>query len=636
MGSGGKRRRKSVIGAGCFFAALALLTHACTVADELSASFFPLEDASSETGTEEGDDTAVLGILPKGPDPDDEWIECEETECPSPCRFHVNINVDIMGDGLSWETAFPTIQEGINAAHCAAIACETPCQVWVATGAYYIYRYKIDNTVRLREWVELYGGFQGDEQHLDARDWVSNEVVLLGSHENDDSLHVVHVVWAQDHTRLDGFTVTGGRGPTEWTEDIFTDGENEHRRYGAGLYSYRTSPVIANCIFVDNDAGEVVGCGGGAYFGCDYLSVPSEPVIENCVFENNAAISGGAVCSEYSRPSFYGNIFKSNAVRRNGGAIYSSGGRLDIEECFFEENSACMYPSDPWNDDDGGAVYLDYGVSAIILDSDFYSNHAGRGGAICDNGYTDLLVERSTFDGNFAERAGAVMESLGSHWRISDSVFSRNEASNRGGAIWNINSNEDESIVLERCLFEENTAELGGAISDSNGTPQISNCVFVANSAQEGGAIHHSGCCSSVGNPVWFGNTFYGNQADVGGAIYDWASSCFPIIRNCIFWGNSNDQILVYGGGILSALDYSLVEGGYSGEGNVDGDPLFADVAGLDFHLLPYSPCIDAADGDTAPPMDMEGNPRHDDPATVNTGVGTPPWTDIGAFEFIP
>jgi hypothetical protein len=85
-------------------------------------------------------------------------------------------------------------------------------------------------------------------------------------------------------------------------------------------------------------------------------------------------------------------------------------------------------------------------------------------------------------------------------------------------------------------------------------------------------------------------------------------------------------------------------------EGNIDMDPLFVNPTNGDFTLLPNSPCIDAADntavpadiadvdsdGDTDEPLpwDISGNPRFiDQPEVPDTGNGTVPIVDMGAFE---
>jgi len=51
------------------------------------------------------------------------------------------------------------------------------------------------------------------------------------------------------------------------------------------------------------------------------------------------------------------------------------------------------------------------------------------------------------------------------------------------------------------------------------------------------------------------------------------------------------------------------------------------------YHLRRGSPCIDAADGEFAPPRDILGKARHNDPMVWNTGVGSPTCVDMGAYE---
>ncbi|MHC5054788.1 MAG: choice-of-anchor Q domain-containing protein, partial [Planctomycetota bacterium] len=83
-------------------------------------------------------------------------------------------------------------------------------------------------------------------------------------------------------------------------------------------------------------------------------------------------------------------------------------------------------------------------------------------------------------------------------------------------------------------------------------------------------------------------------------------------------------------------MTWSCVEqGGFAGEGrNFSVDPLFVDAAGGDLRLQQGSPCIDAADGDAAPSLDIDGDPRRDDSGIANRGSGAVTFADVGAFEF--
>jgi hypothetical protein len=75
------------------------------------------------------------------------------------------------------------------------------------------------------------------------------------------------------------------------------------------------------------------------------------------------------------------------------------------------------------------------------------------------------------------------------------------------------------------------------------------------------------------------------------------------LVTNSVIYGNSI-QIT----GSSSVVTYSNVQGGFPGEGNIDADPLFADAANGDYHLLTDSPCIDA--GDPAVPVGSEPDPN--------------------------
>lgn len=62
------------------------------------------------------------------------------------------------------------------------------------------------------------------------------------------------------------------------------------------------------------------------------------------------------------------------------------------------------------------------------------------------------------------------------------------------------------------------------------------------------------------------------------------------------------------------------------------------DVFNGDLHLSPGSSCIDAGDNNAVPidiAADLDGSDRFvDDTDTPDTGIGTPPIVDMGAFEY--
>ena len=119
-------------------------------------------------------------------------------------------------------------------------------------------------------------------------------------------------------------------------------------------------------------------------------------------------------------------------------------------------------------------------------------------------------------------------------------------------------------------------------------------------------------------------------DTSTGGGLY--SSNCDPELTNCILWSNSEEQIYVSSG--TPVVRYSDIQGGWSGTGNIDTDPL---LGAPGYHLSADSPCIDAADNTAVPadtmdldddddldepiPLDLAGHPRFvDDLATQDTG----------------
>ena len=70
----------------------------------------------------------------------------------------------------------------------------------------------------------------------------------------------------------------------------------------------------------------------------------------------------------------------------------------------------------------------------------------------------------------------------------------------------------------------------------------------------------------------------------------------------------------------------------------IAADPRWKSTTTGDFHLSAGSPAIDSANSGAPgqPATDLENNPRLDDPATPNTGIGPRAYDDRGAYEYRP
>jgi hypothetical protein len=306
----------------------------------------------------------------------------------------------------------------------------------------------------------------------------------------------------------------------------------------------------------------------------------------------------------------------TNGCASNGGAIRCNRSSPTIVDNIIIENTA----------NSGGGIHCEH-AHPVIVGNTIAGNTAaeGGGGIMCAS--SSPTVVGNTITGNIT--ADALSYGGGIHCydyslpAIEGNLFQSNSSGEAGGAImcyWYSTASIEGNIIVE------NTSHNGGGVGVQWSSPIIKNNSIIGNTAQEGGGI--GGCCSSsptiegntiIGNMAvdnggaivcdWYmcptieGNTMVGNSATYGGAIFCYYYSS-PVVRNCILWADSGsigDEIYLDESSSIS-ITYSDIEGGWSGMGNIDADPLFVSREKRDVRLLWGSPCIDAGRPGTVDP----------------------------------
>ena len=284
----------------------------------------------------------------------------------------------------------------------------------------------------------------------------------------------------------------------------------------------------------------------------------------------------------------------------------------------------------------GGGIRIGSFSSPIIDNCIITDNEAFAGGGIsCGDSstpwITNSIIQNNSVTGdNDLSNGGGIHLSPSASPTITNCII-KNNTSNRNGAGLAFDSANEP--IITNCTFSNNTAAgNGGAITFVNSAPIITNCTFSNNTvAGKGGAISFTNSAPIITNCTFSNNSASGN----GGAIACSIPLSGTAVANSILWGDSPDEISCDS---EISVTYSDIQGEttWYGTGNINADPMFVDEENGDFHLLNDSPCIDAGDNSALalPATDIDGDDRKiDDPAVADTGNGTPPIVDMGAFE---
>ncbi|MBN2182144.1 MAG: hypothetical protein JW715_09540 [Sedimentisphaerales bacterium] len=462
---------------------------------------------------------------------------------------------------------------------------------------------------------------------------------------------------------------------------------------GGGLYNETSNPTLTNCLFRGNSVSDR---GGSMYSANKSLSGDS-PILKNCLFNgNNAGFRGGAVYNLSCEPVLNNCTFAQNWAGE-GNAIYCKSederntitltncilwdygteietwdnnlsvinvsysnirggwegeGNIDEDPLFVdqlgpdyrfrtEDDNLRLVPVSPCVDTgqsdyvagasetdlDGnpriirsrvdmgayefqGDVYVDDDAPRDMLQRpDFPIDHLEENGTqelpfdtiqeaidIAKDGYTVLVKPGLYGKIDFMGKAITVTGTEGVP--VIAAYYS-----GRGGKIpedaVTFHTGEGRSSVFKNFIIKESSI----AISLNFSSPKIHNVTIVNNA---------------------FGIAAYDNSS--------------PDIRNCILWNNTDGDLF------QCEAKYSCIETGIAGEGNINVNPLFVDAANGDYHLKSEgwcwntigqswtwddvtSACIDA--GDPCSPLGDEPMKVPRDP---NNLYGENLYINMGAY----
>lgn len=277
--------------------------------------------------------------------------------------------------------------------------------------------------------------------------------------------------------------------------------------------------------------------------------------------------------------------------------------------------------ADGSGDHECGGGMFNYISSPTIANVVFTLNYAKNGGGMFNTAGSAPVLTETTFLANSAILGGGMTNFLGNSPSLIGVFFTGNYAAQKGGGMYNY-------------FFSG---------------PILTNAVFSANrSGNYGGGMYNE--TSSA--PTLTNATFADNFAVRGAGMYNLDSN--PIIHNAIFWGEGLEPRFIN----LSStpvISYSdLMFGcplGADCDNVISLNPQFVrdpspgsdDTWGTsdddygDLRLQLTSPAIDAGDNTALSGgiiTDMLGFPRFVDILSMlDTGFGTPPIVDMGAYE---
>ena len=305
--------------------------------------------------------------------------------------------------------------------------------------------------------------------------------------------------------------------------------------------------------------------------------------LEDCVFYgNHATTNGGAIYNPSNKTlSCTGCTFGDSSIpgsanyANTGGAIYSAGTSLSLDDCIFEGN----YTENRGRG--GGAVNNASGTMTCTNNCEFNNNAAdytgsagnyGFGGGILNDG--TLSCTDCSFVGNDAYVGGGIC----SYQKVvtTNCLFQANNGAINGGGFYQNNSSTSDPSTITSCEFDSNTAKAGGGIfssgylkiKEANGNPTLIHDNEILSGGTGGGGIFTNGTIDMEGGQIYDNATNIPNGGGVYVALLSHAGD-FRLKGTSAIYSNSTTG---NGGGVYVTSGATFTMSGSSNIGTSGGN----------------------------------------------------------------
>ena len=417
--------------------------------------------------------------------------------------------------GDSWANATASIEEA------QALAQTYDAVVWVAAGTYYGDTTTL-NAFTMRDGVNVYGGFAGDEPasfDLSQRDFEANATILDGQNER----RVLNQPFEFNNEALwNGFTIQNGR--------ISGD--------GAGAYLLRNGHLSQSKILnntASNGDGGGVCCSHAIVEDCDVIGNTSRngggiyalsSTVSDCRIEGNTTTHGGArgggMYVLYS--TIYNCQIVGNQSAGDGGGVWSYNSLFT--QCDIMENNSNNY---------GGGVYSYYSTNVIypsvaptILSRCKISNNQSikSGGGIRMGYYNDKVLNSLVCNNTSGSTGGGVT----GNGRIVNTTIVRNLSNGNGGGVTG-------GLTIQNCIVWGNK---NAGVADNIYGNEV-DCYY---SAVEGGFLGEGNFILDESNSGAENSPYFVNPTIGSGVFYEDGDWHLLPQSVCINVGNPDTTLL--------------------------------------------------------------------------------------------